>query len=88
MFLTAPYVAPCGVQRFLTGCRTATGPVSGSAVFTPATTDGSCWFSLMDPYAAGPASSVVLTFTASISLHVTVMDCCRPIATYILETFA
>lgn len=61
---------------FLTGCRTATGPVSGSAVFTPATTDGSCWFSLMDPSAAGSASSVVLTFTASISLHVRVMACC------------
>lgn len=61
---------------FLTGCRTATGPVSGSAVFTPATTDGSCWLSLMDPSAAGSASSVVLTFTASISLHVRVMGCC------------
>lgn len=63
-------------RGFLTGCRTATGPVSGSAVFTPATTDGSCWFSLMDPSAAGSASSVVLTFTASISLHVRVMGCC------------
>lgn len=77
VFLTAPYVAPYGVQGFLNGCRTATGPVSGSAVFTPATTDGRCWFSLMDPYAAGSASSVVLTRAASVSLHVTVMSCRR-----------
>lgn len=74
VFLTAPYVAPYGVQGFLNGRGTATGPVSGSAVFTPATTDGRCWFSLMDPYAAGSASSVVLTCTASISLHVAAAD--------------
>lgn len=73
----APYAAPYGVQRFLTGCRTATGPISGSAVFTLATTDGCCWFSLMDPYVAASVSSVVFIFTASISLHVPVMSCCR-----------
>lgn len=31
----------------------------------------------MDPYVAASASSVVFTFTASISLHVPVMSCCR-----------
>lgn len=59
VFVTAPYVAPYAVQWFLTDCRTAAGPDSGSAVFTLATTDGCCWFSLMDPYVAGSASSVV-----------------------------
>lgn len=72
MFLPAPYVAPYGVQRFLTGCRAAAGPVSGCVVFTPATTDGSCWFPLMGPHAAGSAFSAVLPFTASVSLHVPV----------------
>ena len=81
------FVAPYGVQRFLTGCGTTTGPVvvlQCSHWQPPALVVGSFFlffslffffFFLMVPHVSGSASSVVLTFTTAIKLHVMVVNC-------------